>query len=109
MKKAMFGFSIREDDPVNRVSTPTKLSTYVAYGVIPVFSDCLEGFADVAGKNEYCVMLDTKKPSADRVFDILSKNFEPQKIYESFCADFGKYYSRETHIQNIEDFLGKII
>lgn len=33
-----FGFVLRDDDPVNRVSCPTKLTEYLAYGVIPIVS-----------------------------------------------------------------------
>ncbi len=40
-----FGFVLREDTTVNRVATPTKFSTYMASGVIPVFSSCVDGFS----------------------------------------------------------------
>lgn len=39
-----FGFVLRNDVPVNRVATPTKLSSYLSAGVIPVFSKYLKDF-----------------------------------------------------------------
>ncbi|WP_196601126.1 hypothetical protein [Pectinatus frisingensis] len=36
---AMFGFVLRDDNPVNRVACPTKLVEYMNYGVIPIVSN----------------------------------------------------------------------
>ena len=39
-----FGFIIRDDIVVNQVATPTKISSYLSCGVIPIYSTCLKDF-----------------------------------------------------------------
>lgn len=48
LSRAKYGFVIRDDIAVNRVATPTKISTYMSNGVIPVVSSCVEAFAEAS-------------------------------------------------------------
>lgn len=106
LKQAKFGFSIRKDSIVNRVATPTKLSTYVANGVIPIYSTVLSDFASVAANSTYCVCL-----SQDESFDIThivslcNEEIKPEIILNSFKESFGTHYSTSIHMDNIRKLL----
>ena len=50
-----YGFIVRKDNIVNRVATPTKISTYLSCGVIPIYSECLEDFAAAAKTLTYAI------------------------------------------------------
>ena len=44
LENATYGFIIRHDIEVNRVATPTKISSYLSAGVLPIYSTCLKDF-----------------------------------------------------------------
>ncbi len=51
-----YGFIIREDNIVNRVATPTKISSYLSAGVLPIYSNCLIDFYEQTHNcNSFCV------------------------------------------------------
>ena len=51
LEDATYGFIIRHDIEVNRVATPTKISSYLSAGVLPIYSTCLKDFhAQAHGK-----------------------------------------------------------
>ena len=93
-----FGFILREDNEVNRVSTPTKISTYLSHGIIPIYSDCLRSFHVIAQKMEYVI-------NAEKISEQLNKFCEvrvnPERIYEEYCNVFSAYYSSQYHIDQI--------
>lgn len=111
MAKAKFGFCIREDSVINRVATPTKLSSYVASGVIPVYSEYCEDFHSIAKNCKYCVCANPGDFSSpvDKLVQMCSVSVSPDDVFNTFCSIFGDYYSREYHInrlsQEIKDFL----
>ena len=105
MEKAKFGFSIRLDDPVNRVATPTKLSTYIAYGVIPIYSKCLHGFDETAHDNQFCICLDRDENSMQRLIDMCYTEIKPEEVYKQMKESFGKYYSSSYHVEHITEVL----
>lgn len=44
LNQVKYGFVLREDNIVNYVATPTKLSNYLSHGVIPIYSASLKSF-----------------------------------------------------------------
>ncbi|WP_302130021.1 hypothetical protein [Holdemanella biformis] len=58
-----FGFVLRENDPVNRVATPTKLSSYLSAGVIPIFSKYVKDFYNRTANFEFVVPISDFKPN----------------------------------------------
>ena len=44
LEDSVYGFVIRDNIVVNRVATPTKFSSYLSSGVLPVYSECLEDY-----------------------------------------------------------------
>lgn len=103
MAKAKFGFCLREDDVVNRVATPTKLSNYIANGVIPIYSECVEDFHSHAKDCRYCVCAnpgDLDQP-VQKLVDLCKEAVSPEEIYQEYSNAFGNYYSREYHTEKL--------
>lgn len=101
---ATFGFCLRKNHPVNRVATPTKLSTYVANDIIPVFSSSLQDFSQVANCSEYAVRIDRMPPSdldVARIVRLCSDLPTREDVHRDFASCFSSYYSSETYIEMI--------
>lgn len=111
MAIAKFGFSLREDTIVNNVSTPTKLSTYICNGVMPIYSRHILDFAKQAGNNEYCICSDSDNNyNFERILELCKSTISAEDVYSSFINTFGDYYSVSYHTEELtkrfRDFLG---
>ena len=93
--RVKYGFILREDNVVNRVSTPTKISTYLANGVIPIYSKCIASFHEVALTMSYVVEeeeVDTKVKS----FDI--DPIEPESVLKEYKKVTSQDYEYIKHL-----------
>ena len=100
LKKCKFGFIIREDCPINNVATPTKLSTYMSNGIIPIVSNCIHEYDRFFKDYKYVVSVEDKVDLAD--IEILSQeSIDPDSIYNEFKGFFNAYYNSEEHIKAI--------
>lgn len=90
-----YGFIIREDNIVNRVATPTKLSSYLSTGTLPIFSSCLTDF-DATSKGLSCCY-SLKYIEDEAIDDFISKKHELDKIKKDIEYLFDGYYSVEKH------------
>ena len=109
MAKAKFGFCVREDNVVNRVATPTKLSNYIANGVMPIYSEYVEDFHSMAKDCPYCICAnpgDFEKP-VRRLVELCAASASPEDVYGVFTDTFGDYYSRSYHIERLSELLKK--
>lgn len=109
MKRAKFGFCLRENEKVNHVATPTKLSNYVANGVIPIYSKYLEDFDKIARNSKYCISVDDEKINIDEIVEFCGRDMRGEDVYEDFKKCFGIYYSKEHHLEKLGKVLGAII
>ena len=108
---AKYGFIIREDTPVNRVATPTKISTYLSCGLIPIYSACLAGFHDIATSMKYVICYEEGNISQidNFCFMKINKNEvlnEYQKIFERYY-DLTYHKNQLTRLINLKSDLGK--
>lgn len=92
-----YGFVIRDNIIVNNVATPTKLSSYMAAGVIPVFSDSLVDFYERTKEMNFVIPvheghIDTK---------LFEQNIDNQLVADEYTHLFSTYYSFEYHVQNL--------
>lgn len=97
-----YGFILREDNIVNRVSTPTKISTYLANGVIPIYSKCIASFHDVASKMKYVV---EEKETEKKILAFDEEIIKAECVLEEYRRVFDTYYSNEYHISNLTERL----
>lgn len=108
LAKVAYGFVIREDDPVNRVATPTKFSSYMAAGVIPVFSECIGSFSDLARGLKYAVPVG-RPVDADAIARRCAEPVLWKEVLEEYRRVFDTYYSREYYVGALAPLLGAVI
>lgn len=108
LAKVAYGFVIREDDPVNRVATPTKLSSYMAAGVIPVFSDCIGSFSGLARGLKYAIPVG-RSVDVDAVARRCAEPIRREEVLREYRRVFDTYYSREYYVQGLAPLLGSVI
>ena len=102
-----FGLLLREDCAVNNVATPTKLSTYMSCGLIPVVSMCIKDFE--------------KRMRGDRNFALINNELDPDNVVElienpplaeDVLASYKHYwdlnYNTERHIDNIAALISNV-
>ena len=87
-----YGFVLREDIPVNRVATPTKFSSYLSCGVIPVFSSALRDFHAVHAKNP----LGIEDPTAEYLLSDMKKTRLANTMKNVCKGYFDTYYNVEN-------------
>lgn len=107
LKRVKYGFILREDTPVNRVATPTKISTYLSCGIIPIYSECLESFFEIAKKTNY-----TLRYSQNLEKDIIELNqheISNEDIFREYNNVFYTYYNNDIHKKNIKSLLKNIL
>lgn len=107
LNKYKFGFIIREDNPVNNVATPTKMNSYLANGVIPIYSDYIYDFKkNLSGyKNLITYNGDINKciQSIKHLDDV-----SPINIYHEYTIIFNKYYNENMYVNMISEVLKSI-
>lgn len=87
-----FGFVLREDDPVNRVATPTKLSSYLSAGVIPIFSVYLKDFFERTKQCEYVVPVCEFEPT-EKLKALMEQSIDTDKLVLEYMDLFKTYYN----------------
>lgn len=91
---AKFGFIIRDDNITNNVSTPTKLSTYLSCGVIPIYSSSIHDFAELASKMNFAIEY-SENDLLDKIN--LFKNIKANDVMDEYIGIFNSYYSRTKY------------
>ncbi|MBR5527379.1 MAG: hypothetical protein IKV97_00130 [Clostridia bacterium] len=107
MAKAKFGFCIREDSIVNRVATPTKLSSYVANGVMPIYSEYIEDFHNLAKNSKYCFCANPEFDSqvVEKLVAACNKDISANDVFSEYTEIFGNYYSKAFHAEMLTELL----
>lgn len=104
-----FGFVIRENCTVNNVATPTKLSNYLANGMIPIYTDAIKDFPKVMANRNFHIMLES-------IFDLnnwakkisgsfLMSELDADEVLAEYVEIFNGYYSKELHIDRVKESL----
>lgn len=96
-----FGFIIREDNNINNVATPTKLGTYMANGVIPVYSSTINSFKDLARDYKYLCCVDNNSDVIESISQMMDTQIEPVKVYEEYKKVFDYYYNKDQYVKDL--------
>jgi len=102
LAKAKFGFIIRDNTIVNRVATPTKISTYMANGLIPIYSDCLIDFHEKSKGVKYTIPFD-KEDFISQIKLFMCEEIDAKEIYNEYFKLFDTYYNRDYHANKISE------
>lgn len=103
LRKYKYGFIIRDDNPVNNVATPTKMNSYLANGIIPVYTDVVGAFKQNLKGLKYAVPLTTKGDGLSKIFELEKAGVLANDVYMDYKNLFDSYYSREKYIKAISE------
>ena len=109
LSKVNFGFVLRDDIAVNRVATPTKLSSYMAAGVIPIFSDVIKDFYNVTKGMKYVVPVEKSVDIDLLIKRILTIKIDYEELDSEYAAFFDLYYNKDAYIDNFGFTLNKLL
>ena len=99
---------IRENIDVNNVATPTKISSYLSAGVIPIVSDCVKDFAKIASAMDYAVVLPESKELPKKLVDLCKNNINVSNIVHEYKTLFNTYYNPQFYIEKYSQLIHSI-
>ena len=109
LKHFKYGFIIREDNTVNNVATPTKMNSYLANGIIPIYTDIVGAYKENLNCLRYAIPLSVDNTGLDKLFELESQRISGDDVYEDYKKIFYKYYNREFYVNKIAETLKGII
>jgi glycosyltransferase involved in cell wall biosynthesis len=107
LRDVVYGFIVRRDSVVNRVATPTKLSSYLSVGTIPIFSTVLDDFNRASQGMEYVIPIGDCD-DAEAIKRFMSKTINKNDLEKEYTQLFASYYGTENHITAITKIMGRI-
>ena len=102
-----YGFLLRKDNSVNNVATPTKLSSYLANGIIPIFSDSIKDFV-VLSESYNCMLKLSDITDWESVIKHASVTIKSVDMLNSCKALFKDYYNEDVYIEKIKSMYYRI-
>jgi hypothetical protein len=107
LQRFKYGFVLRRPHVVNAVATPTKLSSYMAVGVVPVTTTAVHDFAAVLRGVDPLVMSDSVDPDAiaAQVLAVEEKPLAAEAVLESYSAAFRTHFDHSAYLQGCSEFL----
>lgn len=103
LRKFKYGFIVRDNNIVNNVATPTKMNSYLANGIIPIFTNVVGAFKENIAKLNYAVPLTTNNEGIEKLFEIERDKFDSSSVYDEYSGVFATYYSKEKYIEEISN------
>lgn len=103
LAKCKFGFLIRDNNMINQVATPTKLANYLGNGVVPIFTDTIKAYADIAKEYEhlYCFGDTDKDIVIDKALHDVIAPDDLEKEYRNVMDKFLILTNIQNNFQNI--------
>lgn len=108
LEESVYGFVIRDDIVVNRVATPTKLSSYLSSGVIPIITECLVDFSTVT-RDLHCSCILKNAHDISKLISFIDQERNNDMIIEEIKALFDTYYNRNMHTKQLIDILKRCL
>lgn len=103
--KYKYGFLLRKNDPINNVATPTKMNSYLAAGIIPIYTDVVVDFEENIDLKDYSIKCrlekDTLEEIADQIIAFNNKRIIVEDIKQVYGQVFNQYYSDDKYIEQI--------
>lgn len=96
-----YGFLLRKNNVVNNVATPTKLSTYLANGIIPIFSDSLKECASLCSKYKHLLCI-SDMSCITPILNHMQQIINASDIYSEYSKIFDEYYNEQIYIDKLK-------
>ncbi|EPQ6906582.1 hypothetical protein ACUVZB_000120 [Citrobacter freundii] len=97
--KCHFGFLIREESIVNQVATPTKMSSYLSVGTIPIFTSAIEELNEKINiKNKFVYSCREDMDSVITKFEeYFSDGIDVELLIKEYENVFETYYNKDFY------------
>ena len=100
LHKYKYGFIIRDESIINQVATPTKMNSYLASYVIPIYSDSVQDFVSNIKLGEFTIMakcpLNTEE-IAEKIVEFERETKDYGKFEQYVKAIFGCHYDDDYY------------
>lgn len=100
LERVKFGFIVRDYNIVNKVSTPTKISTYIGNGIIPIYSSNLTDFEMNTQHTNYKIDTESEEYFI-KIKKFMLEHINPENVYSEYSNIYDTYYNTENHILNL--------
>lgn len=105
LKEFKYGFLLRKNDVVNNVATPTKMNSYLAAGIIPIYTDVVEAFEKNIHLKEYELKFNLETQSynaiAERIVEFDKHIVNKENFADIVGAVFNHFYNDSDNIELI--------
>lgn len=108
IKQYKYGFILREDNIVNNVATPTKMNSYLASGIIPIYTDVVGAYKENLSGLEYAVPILPDNKGIERLFELENLTIKSIDVLNDYKAVFDSYYNRQQYVEQIAELIKNI-
>lgn len=105
LSKFKYGFILREKHIINRVSTPTKMNSYLSVGLMPIYTDVIDSFEENLDLSPYSIKFNSDASLEAMANTIHAHNLSAvdyQRFYQICEQNFKDYYDDSFNINKIE-------
>lgn len=107
LQKHRYGFVIRGDILVNNVATPTKLSSYLANGVIPIYTDAISSFIDHPFLDKFSIRLNANDPAswADNILNFMRSPIDADQVRNAYENFFKARFNEDEYMNKLASLI----
>ncbi|UAY37203.1 hypothetical protein LAJ61_00340 [Moraxella osloensis] len=99
-----YAFLIRENHVVNNVSTPTKMNSYLAAGLIPIYTNVIDAFEANINLGDFAIKINpdnTNKIIANKILEHHNIKIDMDEFLEKCEKIFEKFYNDDIYIDRL--------
>lgn len=102
-----YGFVLRQQHVVNQVATPTKVSSYMAAGVIPIMTTAVGDYNDrLSSAHPIVISASTEADAiADAVLALEAAPLRADSVLGNYQAVFNGYFEHRGYLAALTDYL----
>lgn len=102
MPNYKYGFLIRQDMLINNVATPTKMSSYLAGGLIPVYSTVIRAFDENLCGLKFVIKDNGNMDDVvNQIVELERHDVNSSDILKEYSDIFSSFYSKERYVKTI--------
>lgn len=107
LKRFKYGFVLREKHVVNTVATPTKVSSYMAAGVIPIMTDAVADYVHSLAKVKPIILSQyyDAESIANQILALEEVVIDPQGVKACYVKAFADYFDHTRYMSALARFL----
>lgn len=104
-----YGYVLRHRDPINEVATPTKVSSYMAAGVIPIITTAVADYAERLAGVDPLILIERPDPLLvlEAVSAIEARRLEASGVVEAYRDVFAQYFDHEQYMPQMRNFFAQ--